>query len=93
MLFRSRQHGTQLARCRAAQENVRAYRDRILPKAEKAAALVRTGFDAGKFGFLDLVDTQRTLTEARLAYWDKLLELNLALAELEALAGHTTESP
>ncbi len=88
-----RQHGTQLARCRAAQENVRAYRDRILPKAEKAAALVRTGFDAGKFGFLDLVDTQRTLTEARLAYWDKLLELNLALAELEALAGHTTESP
>ena len=54
---------------------------------------MRTGFDAGKFGFLDLVDTQRTLTEARLAYWDKLLELNLALAELEALAGHTTESP
>ncbi len=75
------------ARLRAAGEQVETYRTRILPKAEEALKLVRGGFEAGKFGFLDLVDTQRTLAEARLAYLDKLLELNLAQADLEALAG------
>jgi cobalt-zinc-cadmium efflux system outer membrane protein len=75
------------ARLRAAGEQVQTYRTRILPKAEEALKLVRGGFEAGKFGFLDLVDTQRTLAEARLAYLDKLLELNLAVADLEALAG------
>jgi len=79
------------ARLRAAGEQVEAYRVRILPKAEEALKLVRGGFEAGKFGFLDLVDTQRTLAEARLAYLDKLLELNLALADLEALAGTQTK--
>lgn len=79
------------ARLRAAGEQVETYRTRILPKAEEALRLVRGGFEAGKFGFLDLVDTQRTLAEARLAYLDKLLELNLAHAELEALAGTQTK--
>jgi cobalt-zinc-cadmium efflux system outer membrane protein len=75
------------ARLRAAGEQVTAYRTRILPKAEEALKLVQAGFAAGKFGFLDLVDTQRTVAETRLAYLDKLLELNLALADREALAG------
>jgi cobalt-zinc-cadmium efflux system outer membrane protein len=78
-------------RLRAAGEQVESYRTRILPKAEEALKLVRGGFEAGKFGFLDLVDTQRTLAETRLAYLDKLLELNLSLAELEALAGIQTK--
>jgi cobalt-zinc-cadmium efflux system outer membrane protein len=71
------------ARLRAANEQVEAYRTRILPKAEEASRLVRAGFEAGKFGFLDLVDTQRTVAETRLAYYDKLLELNATAAELE----------
>ncbi len=72
------------ARLRAAGEQVIAYRDRILPKAEEALRLVQGGFEAGKFGFIDLLDTQRTVAEARLAYQEKLLELNSAQAELEA---------
>jgi cobalt-zinc-cadmium efflux system outer membrane protein len=83
----SREFAVANARLRAATEQVAAYRARILPKAEEALKLVRGGFEAGKFGFLDLVDTQRTLAEARRTYWDKLLELHLALADLEALAG------
>jgi cobalt-zinc-cadmium efflux system outer membrane protein len=72
-------------RFRAAVEQVSNYRERILPKAEKALELVRGGFEQGKFGFIDLLDTQRTTAEARLAYQQKLLELNIAQAELEAL--------
>ncbi len=72
-------------RYRTAVEQVGNYRERILPKTEAALRLVRTGFEEGKFGFIDLVDTQRTAAESRLAYQRKLLEMNLAQAELEAL--------
>jgi cobalt-zinc-cadmium efflux system outer membrane protein len=72
-------------RYRTAAEQVANYRERILPKASEALRLVQTGFEQGKFNFIDLVDTQRTTAEARLAYQQKLLELNIAQAELEAL--------
>jgi cobalt-zinc-cadmium efflux system outer membrane protein len=72
-------------RYRTATEQVANYRERMLPKAAEALRLVQTGFEQGKFNFIDLVDTQRTTAEARLAYQGKLLELNIAQAELEAL--------
>ncbi len=68
-----------------------SYRERILPKANEALRLVQTGFDQGKFSFIDLLDTQRTAAEARLAYQQKLLELNVAQAELEAFQGADPE--
>lgn len=72
-------------RLRAATDQVGRYRERILPKADEALRLVQAGFDEGKFGFIDLVDTQRTTAEARLAYQEKLLEMQIARAELEAV--------
>lgn len=72
-------------RYRTAAGQVANYRERILPKATEALRLVQTGFEEGKFNFMDLVDTQRTTAEARLAYQQKLLELNIAQSELEAL--------
>ncbi|MCX7824675.1 MAG: TolC family protein [Verrucomicrobiae bacterium] len=72
-------------RLKAAAEQVETYRTHILPKSEAASRLVRTGYEAGKFGLLDILDTQRTRVEVQLAYYDRLLELNTAQAELEAL--------
>jgi cobalt-zinc-cadmium efflux system outer membrane protein len=74
-------------RYRTAAQQVAKYRERILPKAAEALRLVQTGFQEGKFDFIDLLDTQRTAAEARLAYQRKLLDLNVARAELEALLG------
>lgn len=68
-----------------AAAHVARYRTQILPKVEEALRLVRNGFEEGKFNFMDLLDTQRTAAEARRAYWQKVLELNAAQAELEAL--------
>jgi cobalt-zinc-cadmium efflux system outer membrane protein len=73
------------ARFHAASAQVSNFRGRILPKSEAALKLVREGFDNGKFGFMDLLDTQRTMAEARLAYQEKLFELNAAQAQLESL--------
>jgi cobalt-zinc-cadmium efflux system outer membrane protein len=77
--------GTASQRLRTAAGQVANYRDRILPKANEALRLVQTGFEQGKFGFIDLLDTQRTTAEVRLTYQQKLLELNVAQVELEAL--------
>ena len=80
-----REWATAQKRYRTAAGQVSIYRDRILPKADEALRLVQTGFEEGKFTFIDLVDTQRTTAEARLVFHQKLLELNIAQAELEAL--------
>lgn len=80
-------------RYRAAVEQAAGYRDRILPKAGEALRLVQKGFEEGKFSFIDLLDTQRTAAEAQLAFQKKLLELNLAQAELEALLHSPTTDP
>ncbi len=85
--------GTASYRLRTANEQVASYRERILPKSNEALRLVQRGFEQGKFGFIDLLDTQRTAAEARLAYLQKLLELNIAQAELEALLGRTQVDP
>ena len=79
-------------RLRTAADQVAKYHDRILPKANEALRLVQTGFQQGKFGFIDLLDTQLTTAQVRLTYQQKLLELNVAQAELEALlARHPIE--
>jgi len=80
-----RDWGMSSQRLRTAAEQVANYRDRILPKANEALRLVQRGFEEGKFGFIDLLDTQRTAAEVRLAYQQKLLELNVAQADIEAL--------
>jgi len=80
-----RDWGTARERLRTAARQVANYRERIIPKANEALRLVQTGFEQGKFGFIDLLDTQRTTAEVRLAYQQKLLELNVAQAELESL--------
>ncbi len=80
-------------RYRTAAEQVASYREEALPKADEALRLVQQGFEEGKFSFIDLVDTQRTTAEVRLAYQQKLLELNVAEAEVEALLKPEIRSP
>ncbi len=80
-------------RYRAAAERATVCRERTLPKAAEALRLVHTGFEEGKFEFIDLADTQRLAAETRLAYQQTLLELNLAEVELEALLQPQTEEP
>lgn len=70
-------------RLQSAAAQAAVYRGGVLPKAEAAMKLLQTGYDQGKFGLIDLLDTQRTVAEARLSYQKRLLELNLAAAELE----------
>ena len=85
-----RDWGMASQRLRTAVEQVANYRERILPKANEALRLVQRGFEEGKFGFIDLLDTQRTAAQVRLTYQHRLLELNVAQAEIEALLARTS---
>jgi len=78
-----RQREDAFRRYSTAVDQATLYKERILPRAVEALNLVRTGYEQGKFGFIDLLDTQRTAAEARLAYLQRLWEMNVAQAELE----------
>jgi cobalt-zinc-cadmium efflux system outer membrane protein len=60
-----RQAASQLAQARASAQ---ALKTTILPAAQQAYEAATRGFDAGKFGFLDVLDAQRSLLQARARY-------------------------
>ena len=82
----SREWSLAASRVRLASEQARTYREQILPKATEALDQVQAGYNEGKFALADAIETRRTAAEGRFAYQRKLLELNIAQAELEALA-------
>ena len=56
-----------------------------LRASEEAARIARIGSREGKFGQLELLDAERTLSETRRAAIDALLNYHSALAQLERL--------
>ncbi|SPS01111.1 TolC family protein [Cupriavidus taiwanensis] len=79
------QASTQLAVSRAAAQTLQAS---VLPAAEQAYAAASRGFEAGKFNFLDVLDAQRTLFQARIRYLDVLARTYDAAASIDRLLGH-----
>src|SRR5450830_1286291 len=59
----------------------------IVPGAQSAYAAAGKGFELGKFSFLDVLDAQRTLFQARSQYLRALSDAHLASANLERLLG------
>jgi len=75
----------------AAQDRVVVYKDEILPKAQKALDQTNEGYKLGKFTQLEILDSQRTLAEARTAYAAALHDLNKSAVELEFITGTKLE--
>lgn len=65
------------------QEQLESMRKEILPAAQRAFDAAVTGFELGKFGFIDVLDAQRTLFQSRAQYLSTLSARYRALAELE----------
>jgi len=70
----------------AATEQVTAMRTSVLPGAEQAFNMAREGYRQGKFGYLDVLDAQRTWFEAQSQYVEALAAYHQAFAELNRLA-------
>lgn len=74
-------------RLRALQKAIRLYDEKLIPGAEHAFAKAREGYALGKFGFLDVLDAQRALVEARNQQTQALLDFVAYEAQLEVLLG------
>lgn len=61
----------------------------IIPAADEAAQAAREGYTAGKFGFLDLLDAQRTQFDVKAQHATALKDYHLARIELMRLVGRT----
>lgn len=78
-------------RQRFAQAEVDVLRSEVLPGAESAWQAATTGFELGKFSFLDALDAQRTLLQARAQYLRALNELYRTNANIDRLLGTSGE--
>jgi len=66
---------------------VKLYRDSLIPKAKQAFEVTKTAFSTGRAGFLDFIDTQRTLLDFELIL-EKAKSSHLqTLAFLEKIIG------
>ncbi|WP_374256966.1 TolC family protein [Aquabacterium sp.] len=74
-------------RIQSVRSEVQALEQDILPGAESAWQAAVTGFEMGKFSFLDMLDAQRTLLQARTQYLRALGDLHHAAADTDRLLG------
>jgi cobalt-zinc-cadmium efflux system outer membrane protein len=78
-----------LERLRAAGEEARSYELEIMPASIEAFEAMSLGFREGKFGFLEVLDAQRSLFEATLLHLESRQRYAAARTELERLVGRS----
>jgi len=74
-----------LFRLRDAGRRIGLYSNALLPKARQSLAVTQQSLEAGKAGFLDVVDAQRTLLEFGLSYERARTDHEQAIAEIEMI--------
>ncbi|WP_308937126.1 TolC family protein [Duganella sp. BJB1802] len=74
-----------------ARRQAQSLRDDILPGAQSAYDAASTGFEYGKFGFLDVLDAQRTLLQAQTLHLNALADAHRALAAIDRILGEDHE--
>jgi cobalt-zinc-cadmium efflux system outer membrane protein len=70
-----------------AHEEIRALDDAILPAATTAFDAIREGYREGRFSYLDLLDAERTLNDARKRRIDATTAYQVSLVEIDRLVG------
>ena len=71
----------------AAYDEVTILRADVLPKAEQAFTAAQDGYQQGKFDYLYVLDTQRTLFETQAGYIDAVEAWHKAQADVRRLVG------
>lgn len=84
VLAELQQASTQLYVARTSLQSLQAT---VLPAAQQAYESAGKGFEAGKFGFLDVIDAQRSLLQARARYLSTLSTAYQAAAAIDRLLG------
>ena len=78
-------------RLESARGELVVLRSEILPGAQSAYEAATKGFELGKFAFLDVLDAQRTLNQAKSQYVRALAESHRATADIERIVGNVEQ--
>lgn len=70
-----------------ARTSLQTLQSTVLPAAQQAYDSASKGFEAGKFGFLDVIDAQRSLLQARARYLSTLSNAYQAATAIDRLLG------
>ena len=71
----------------SSRERIDGIAQRVLPAIEKTYTLTQEGYQRGKFAFLDVLDAQRAVVDARLELLDARIAYHQSIADIERLAG------
>ena len=69
----------------AAREQIALFRETVIPQSEEALKTITEGYEAGRFGYLEFLDVQRTLVTSRQQYIQALAAHQQAIARVESL--------
>ena len=75
-----------------AQRKVDLYRDGLIPRAQQSLNAALTDYQAGKAGFIDVIDAERLLLEFQLNLEESLTMRATKLAEIEMTTGREYEA-
>ncbi|MGH8610866.1 MAG: TolC family protein, partial [Gammaproteobacteria bacterium] len=78
-------------RLAAIDTEIETLRTILLPGAQSAFDAATKGYQFGKFGFLDVLDAQRTLFQTRAQYLRALTDYQRGVSEIERLVGGALE--
>lgn len=74
-------------RLSVSRQEAESLQKEVIPGAQSAFDAATKGFEFGKFGFLDVLDAQRTLLQAKSQYLRALSEAHRAAAEIDRILG------
>ncbi len=78
-------------RLNVARQEIEVLQREILPGAQSAYDAATKGFIMGKFSFLEVLDAQRTLFQAKSQYLRALAEAHRSAAEIERVLGEGSD--
>lgn len=76
-----------------AMNEISLLRNEILPAATSAFEVTTRGYELGRFGFLEMLDTQRTLFQNRVLYIRSLANCQRLVNEIERLIATPFDDP
>ncbi|MGR3219831.1 MAG: TolC family protein [Candidatus Anammoxibacter sp.] len=71
----------------SAESTLNLFKTSVVPQAKQSLEAARIGYETGRTDFLTLIDSQRTLLDAKLQYYRALVEFEQNLAKLEKTVG------
>ncbi len=75
------------SKIKSLEKSLDMYKNGILPQAEQALKASQIAYQSGKTDLLNVIDSERTLKDIEMNYFETLVDFNQRISELEKLTG------